>query len=182
MAWVRGVTAAATRAGSMSRCSSSTSTRTGTAPMRETASAVAMNVLAGRITSPPGPTPTARSASSSASVPLATPMQCADPTNAAYSSSNRLTAGPPTNAVAANTSLETQADLVGDLLVLRGQVDQWHPHALSPISMTSLRTGRAGTPTQVSWLGSSSRSTAPMPSVAPAPTVRFSRTAAFMPM
>ena len=45
------------RGGSMRRCSASTSTSTGTAPIRDTASAVAMKVFAGRMTSSPGPDP-----------------------------------------------------------------------------------------------------------------------------
>ena len=71
--------------------------------MREAASAVAMNVLAGTMTSPPGPTPAARSASSRASVPLATPMQWSTPMNSAYFCSKSATAGPSTKAVAAKT-------------------------------------------------------------------------------
>ena len=83
MARVRGVTASATRSGSISRYSGSTSTSTGTAPIRLTASAVAMKVLAGRMTSAPAVTPEARSASSRASVPLATPTQFPAPRNRA---------------------------------------------------------------------------------------------------
>ena len=53
IAWVRSVIARRDPAGSISRYSGSTSTSTGTAPIRDTASAVAMKVLAGRMTSPP---------------------------------------------------------------------------------------------------------------------------------
>ena len=48
---------------------------TGVAPTWLTASKVAMNVMAGTITSSPGPTPRAWSASRSASSPLAMPTQ-----------------------------------------------------------------------------------------------------------
>ena len=77
----------------------SQSTSTGVAPARATASAVAMKVLAGTITSSPGPMPSARSASSNASVPLATPTQCGAPEKAAKAFSNSATSGPRMNAV-----------------------------------------------------------------------------------
>ena len=51
----------------------STSTRRGVAPTRLTASAVAMNEFAGTMTSSPAPMPSARSESTSASVPEETP-------------------------------------------------------------------------------------------------------------
>jgi hypothetical protein len=106
---VRGVTAASAAAGSIRYVAGSQSTSTTRAPIRATASAVAMNVFAGRIASSPGPTPTARNASSSASVPLATPTQCWTPANAAYSRSNPATSSPPTNAVSASTRLKPTA-------------------------------------------------------------------------
>ena len=56
-----------------------TSTKRGRAPTATTASAVAMNVLRGTITSSPGPIPRPARISSSASVPLATPTQCPTP-------------------------------------------------------------------------------------------------------
>ena len=55
IAFVRGVTAASIRAGSMSSVSGSTSTNTGTAPIISAALAVAMNVYGGTMTSSPGP-------------------------------------------------------------------------------------------------------------------------------
>src|SRR4051812_34497984 len=63
-----------------------------------------MKVFAGRITSSPGPTSAARSAISSASVPLAIPMQERTPTNSAYSCSNAETALPPMKSPARRTS------------------------------------------------------------------------------
>ena len=57
--------------------SGSTSAKRGRAPTRLTASAVAMNELAGTTTSSPGPTSSARRASTSASVPEETPTACA---------------------------------------------------------------------------------------------------------
>src|SRR5262245_30400932 len=62
-----------------------------------------MNVLAGMSTPSPGPTPAARRASSIASVPLATPMQCSTPANSAYSASKAATSSPRMNAVVAST-------------------------------------------------------------------------------
>ena len=71
MARVRSVTAASAAVASMHHDSGSMSTKTGTAPMYIGAAAVATNVSAGMITSSPGPTPAAFSATSSAVVPLA---------------------------------------------------------------------------------------------------------------
>ena len=82
------------------------STRTTRAPIRATASAVATNVLAGSTTSSPRPTPAARRASSTASVPLATPTQCWTPENAANSRSKPATSSPPTKAVFSMTRLK----------------------------------------------------------------------------
>ena len=65
----------------------------GVAPARDTASAVAMKVFAGMMHSSPGPTPSARSAISIASVPFATPTQCRAPVKVAYSDSNAATWG-----------------------------------------------------------------------------------------
>ena len=60
IAFVRWVIAASTAAGSMLAVSGSTSASTGVAPVWETASAVAMKVLAGTMTSSPGPIPAAK--------------------------------------------------------------------------------------------------------------------------
>src|ERR1700690_2218169 len=97
IAFVREVTAEATAVGSISKYSRSQSTRTGRAPILATAPAEATNELAGTTTSSPASTPTARSASSRASVPLATPTACADLQYEAQDSSNRATWGPPMN-------------------------------------------------------------------------------------
>ncbi len=70
-AFVRSVIAASISAGSRLNVASSISTNTGTAPAATTELAVATNVYGGTITSCPGSTPTARNASSSAVVPLA---------------------------------------------------------------------------------------------------------------
>ena len=72
--------------------------------MRLTASAVAMNVFAGTITSSAALTPATRSANSSASVPLATPTTCPTPICRAYACSNPSTAAPPMNAALSKTS------------------------------------------------------------------------------
>src|SRR5690606_33337093 len=60
---------------SLNKPSSSVSQKTGFAPTITTASAVETQVIAGTITSSPGPTSKARNASSSASVPLAQEME-----------------------------------------------------------------------------------------------------------
>src|SRR5690606_27066054 len=62
IAFVRGETAASTAAGSMHSVSGRTSTRTGRAPTCSTTFAVAAKVSVGTITSSPGPTPSATSA------------------------------------------------------------------------------------------------------------------------
>ncbi len=79
MPTVRGVIAASMLAGSIS-ASAVTSANVGVAPARMIASAVAMKVFAGTITSSPGRTSRARSGTSRASVPLATPMTWSTPT------------------------------------------------------------------------------------------------------
>ena len=76
---VRVPTRSAAERGSIANVSGSMSANTGVAPTRATASAVAANVNAGTITSSPGPTSSARSARTSASVPLAQPIACAPP-------------------------------------------------------------------------------------------------------
>ena len=74
------------------------SANTGFAPSRHTALAVAKNVKLGTITSSPGPTPSAISASSSASLPDAQPTACSVPQYSAIAASNFAHAGPCTNA------------------------------------------------------------------------------------
>ena len=68
IARVRGVIRASAAARSMLRVARSTSTNTGVAPTRAIVFGAAKNVCAGVSTSSPGPTPTSRSAISSAAV------------------------------------------------------------------------------------------------------------------
>ena len=75
-AFVRDVRAAAAASGRMLNVSGSMSTNTGVAPTLWIVPAVAKNVNGVVITSSPGPTSSARSASRSASVPFAQPMAC----------------------------------------------------------------------------------------------------------
>jgi hypothetical protein len=76
---VRGVIASWTPDAVISSVAGLTSTNTGLAPTANTASAVAMNVLAGTMTSSPGPMPSAARLSWRAAVPLATPTPCRTP-------------------------------------------------------------------------------------------------------
>src|SRR5579863_6887157 len=106
IAFVRGPIASFTRRGSMLNVSRSISTNTGVAPTRETAVAVAMNEIAGTITSSPLPIPRVSRAISSVSVPFiaARPnLQC---WNAANSRSNRVTNGwyPPQRSLSRTSS------------------------------------------------------------------------------
>src|SRR3546814_3419922 len=78
-AFVRGVSIARTESGSIFWLTRSTSAKTGVAPAATTQLADAKKLRAGTITSSPGPTPSARSASSRASVPLASDMACGMP-------------------------------------------------------------------------------------------------------
>ncbi len=80
IAFVRGVIAASSSAGSMLYVRGSMSTNTGFAPISAIISAVAKNVNGTVTTSSPGPMSSAISAISRASVPLATAMQCRAPT------------------------------------------------------------------------------------------------------
>lgn len=79
MARVRGVMAASIRPASMLAVSGSMSTNTGTPPASTIISAVAAKVKGLVMTSSPGSRPSAIRQMSSASVPLATLMQCAAP-------------------------------------------------------------------------------------------------------
>ena len=89
----------------------SMSAKTGVAPRRAIASAVAKNVNAGQITSSPAPIPSASSASTSASVPFATPIVCSTPRYSAASRSNPSTSGPkmkrPLSSARANASFSS---------------------------------------------------------------------------
>ena len=79
MPTVRAVARASASATSRLKVAASTSTGTGTPPAQTTASAVAKKVNDGTSTSSPGRRPSARSATTSASVPLATPTQPGPP-------------------------------------------------------------------------------------------------------
>ena len=94
MAFVRGVIAASTLAGSMHQVSSVTSTRTGTALMSRAAAAVACHVRPGTITSSPYPTSQASSASWSVTVPFAIDSAYFVPVNRANASLNCFSRGP----------------------------------------------------------------------------------------
>jgi len=74
IARVRGEIARATAAESRLNVTGSMSTNTGVAPTRCTDPAVAKNENVGTMTSAPGPTPSAMSATISASVPEDTPI------------------------------------------------------------------------------------------------------------
>ena len=79
IARVRGVMRESADAGSRLNVVGSMSAKTGVAPSRATAPAVAKNDIAVVITSSPGPIPSAHSAASSASVPDDTAIACASP-------------------------------------------------------------------------------------------------------
>ena len=79
MALVRGPTARSTSSGRRAKVSGSMSTKTGVAPTASIDSEVAKNVNGEVTTSSPGPTPRARSAITSASVPELTPTACFTP-------------------------------------------------------------------------------------------------------
>src|SRR4051794_23921445 len=97
-----------TSAGSRFSVAGSMSAKTGVAPRRAIASAVALNVNAGQITSSPGPTPSASSTRTSASVPLAQLTVSCVPSSSAASRSKASTSGPkmnrPVSSVRANAS------------------------------------------------------------------------------
>ena len=95
IALVRAVIAARTAAGSMLNVTGSMSTSTGVAPTRDDAPAVAKNEKVGVITSSPGPTPSAISASRSASVPDERPTAWRMPSSDARSRSSASISGPP---------------------------------------------------------------------------------------
>ena len=91
------VTTCSTEAGSIVPASGSTSQSTGVAPARSMPETVGTHVFACVTTSSPGPMPSARSASSIASVPFAQPTACAFPFQAASSASNARPSSPSTN-------------------------------------------------------------------------------------
>ena len=79
MARVRGVIAASSLLTSILKSSGETSTNTGLAPTKRMASAELIQVKGTVTTSSPGPMPSARSAISRLSVPLATVIACRTP-------------------------------------------------------------------------------------------------------
>src|SRR5437879_11355873 len=94
IARVRGVIAAAIRAGSIVSVSGSTSTSTGRAPTCSTTLTVAANVSGVVITSSPGPTPLATSAVWSPAVQEFSASAAGAETAVANSASKRATLGP----------------------------------------------------------------------------------------
>ena len=94
MAFVRGPMRAATWARSRLRVPGSTSTNTGTAPTFTIMLGAAKNVIAGVITSSPGPMPATCSASSRAAVADATTRTGRPPASVESAASNALTLGP----------------------------------------------------------------------------------------
>ena len=107
------------------RKSASQSTSTRSAPTRATASAVATKVLAGTITSSPGPIPAAAQRAAPARR-----CRCRRRRSGRRRRTRRTpprtraTSGPSTNAPASITSSIAEAHLVGDLGVLQPQVHQ----------------------------------------------------------
>ena len=88
IAFVRGVIAASTAAGSMQKSSSRMSTRTGVAPARRITLTVALKLNETVMTSSPGPMPSACSTASWATVPLLIRTAWRTPQYAAQASSN----------------------------------------------------------------------------------------------
>src|SRR5215211_228502 len=107
-AFVLRVILAATSSGSSTSVCGSISAKTGVAPVRAIASAVAKKVKAGQTTSSPEPTPSASSAMTIASVPLATLTASGTPRYAAASCSKASTLGPSTKRLDTSTSSMTR--------------------------------------------------------------------------
>ena len=105
------------------RVDRSQSTSAGSAPARLTASAVAMNVLAGTITRSPGRTPSARSASTSASVPEETATQCPTSQAAANSASKAADLLASHERTRVQEAAPGGQDLLAQRRVLRPQVE-----------------------------------------------------------
>src|SRR5438270_7196815 len=94
IALVLGVIRSAMRFAVVFQVSPSQSTSTGVAPDRTIAAAQEIIVKLGRITSSPGPKPSAATATSSAAEPLQTATPCLRPSLAAKPSSSLRTNGP----------------------------------------------------------------------------------------
>ena len=120
------------------------STKSGVAPAWLTASAVAMKVLTGTMTSSPGPTPAACSARRTASVPELTPVQNPAPQNLAKADSKSLSSRPSVKAARSSTDCEHLSELIVQVRAIaragRRTVRQW-PRG-PPTICASRATGR----------------------------------------
>ena len=109
MTFVRGVIAAESRSALTLKVSGSMSTKTGRPPRRETTPADAKKLNGLVMTSSPGPTPSAISATKSASVPEETPSACRTPIRSANAFSNWVLTAPRMNRPDENTPSTPQA-------------------------------------------------------------------------
>src|SRR5439155_24191484 len=111
IAFVRSVTACAARAGSMLRSPSSTSTKTGVAPLCTITFTVAGQVIVVVITSSPGPTPSATRARCRAAVPEASASTCSASRYSAIRRSSSAARGPvvsqPERSVSATAAISS---------------------------------------------------------------------------
>src|SRR5437773_2488870 len=110
--------AASARSGSIVSVAGSTSTKTGVAPLLTIAATVGAHVLLTVMTSSPGPTPNASSASQRASVPLATATPCRTRQYFANSRSSSATASPRMNRPLSKTRASRQS-IAGRMLSMR---------------------------------------------------------------
>ncbi len=147
--------------------------------MRETASAVATNVLAGMTTSSARPDPGGTQGELEGVGAVGDPDTVVDADELGVLLLEVGHGRPVDECGGGEDRRDARLHLGGDLGVLRREVDEGDlgAHAWTPV-----RIGRAGTPTQVSPAGTSSRTAEPIPTVAPAPTCTPSRTEAFIPM
>src|SRR4029434_7222402 len=111
------------------------STKTGVAPTMVMVVADATNENAGVMTSSPGPTPTAMSASRSASVPDATPSAQRTPHRGA-SSRERPPLGAEDEVARVDHAHEGGVQLAAERRVLPGQIDERDHLKLGPLSIT----------------------------------------------
>ena len=89
---------------------------------------VGMHVFAAVITSSPAPTPSARSASSIASVPDATPTASRAPQNAANDALERLDVRAADEAIAVEHLRERGVELRAQAVVLAAEIDERDRH------------------------------------------------------
>ena len=127
-ALVRGVIAASIASGEMQNESGSMSTKTGVAPARATALAVAAKVKDGTITSSPAPMPSAIRAMCRADVPELTATHSRPPTTAANSCSKAATCGPWAKPTRGQHRVDRGPLLIADQRL--GSRD--HPHVSTP--------------------------------------------------